>query len=246
MDYSDYVVFVDESGDHGLESIDPYYPVFVLNFCIFEKANYANVVVPKVESFKFKHFGHDAVILHERDIRKQLVPFLFLKIRNSRDEFMDELSSLIEEIEFTIVATVIDKKKFTKTYTNSNNPYGLALKFCLERTFEFLRDKNQHNRVTHIVVEQRGRREDNELELDFRRVCDGGNYRGDKLNFEIVFADKKINSAGLQIADLIARPIGLKVARPEQQNRAQEIIETKFRKYKAGEFVGWGFKVFPK
>ena len=94
-------------------------------------------------------------------------------------------------------------------------------------------------------MEQRGRREDNELELDFRRVCDGGNYRGDKLNFEIVFADKKINSAGLQIADLIARPIGLKVARPEQQNRAQEIIETKFRKNNAGEFVGWGFKVFP-
>lgn len=246
MDYSDYVVFVDESGDHGLESIDSYYPVFVLIFCIFEKSSYANIVVPKVEAFKFKHFGHDAVILHERDIRKQLVPFVFLKNHKRRDEFMGELSSLIDGIRFTIIATVIDKKKLTKSSASTKNPYGLALEFCLERTFEFLRDKNQHNRVTHIVVEKRGRREDDELELDFRRVCDGGNYRGNKLNFKIVFADKKINSAGLQIADLIARPIGLKVARPEQPNRAQDIIEKKFRKNDAGEFVGRGFKVFPK
>lgn len=66
MKFSEYVVFVDEGGDHSLESIDPYYPVFVLNFCILKKENHVNSVVPKVEGFKFKHFGHDAVILHVR------------------------------------------------------------------------------------------------------------------------------------------------------------------------------------
>lgn len=30
--FSDFLVFVDESGDHGLDSIDPGYPVFVLAF----------------------------------------------------------------------------------------------------------------------------------------------------------------------------------------------------------------------
>ena len=35
--FSDYVVFVDESGDHSLVSVDPSYPVFVLAFAIFEK-----------------------------------------------------------------------------------------------------------------------------------------------------------------------------------------------------------------
>jgi hypothetical protein len=29
---SDYIVYVDESGDHGLVSVDPEYPVFVLAF----------------------------------------------------------------------------------------------------------------------------------------------------------------------------------------------------------------------
>lgn len=37
--FSDYIVFVDESGDHGLVSIDPEYPIFVLGFCIFNKSH---------------------------------------------------------------------------------------------------------------------------------------------------------------------------------------------------------------
>jgi hypothetical protein len=73
----DYIVFVDESGDHGLESIDPNYPVFVLAFCLFSKEDYACSAVPAVLRFKFKHFGPDKVILHEHDIvkNKPRLPF---------------------------------------------------------------------------------------------------------------------------------------------------------------------------
>jgi hypothetical protein len=35
--FDDYIVFVDESGDHGMASIDPDYPMFVIAFCLFEK-----------------------------------------------------------------------------------------------------------------------------------------------------------------------------------------------------------------
>ena len=177
MNFSDYVEFVDESGDHNLKSVDSDYPVFVLGFCIFQKTDYANSVVPKVETFKFKHFGHDAIILHERHIRKQHQPFVFLRNFDKRSAFMNELSCLIDDVEFTIVSTVIDKKRLIKTYASPKNPYELALLFCLERAFEFLRESQQHDGVTHIVVERRGRREDNELELAFRRICDRSSYR---------------------------------------------------------------------
>ena len=40
MNHSEYIVYVDESGDHGLVSIDPTYPLFVLAFCIFHKPTY--------------------------------------------------------------------------------------------------------------------------------------------------------------------------------------------------------------
>ena len=66
--FSDYIVHVDESGDHGLESIDPTYPVFVLAFCVFRKNVYQESVVPAIQRFKFRHFGHDMVNLHETDI----------------------------------------------------------------------------------------------------------------------------------------------------------------------------------
>jgi hypothetical protein len=48
-----------------------------------------------------------------------------------------------------------------------------------------------------------------------------------KLPFEIVIADKKSNSEGLQFADMVARPIGLSILKPDQPNRASTILEKK-------------------
>ena len=245
MTYSDYVIFVDESGDHGLASIDRDYPLFVLDFCIFRKDHYATAVLPKIGAFKFAYFGHDIIVLHEHDIRKQKPPFLFLKNRQKRDAFMEGLDQLIAEVDFTVVATVIDKQRHARTYVNPENPYELALRFCMERAYDFLRERAQHEHTTHIVVEQRGRREDNEIELAFRRIRDGSNYRGALPSFELVFADKKINSAGLQLADLTARPIGRHVIDPTQSNRAWDIIEPKVHRDSEGRIDGWGLKVLP-
>ncbi|MBE0508581.1 MAG: DUF3800 domain-containing protein [Marinospirillum sp.] len=143
-DFSKYIVYVDESGDHSLQSVDSQYPVFVLAFCIFHK-----------EQFK-----------------------------------------------------------------------------------------------THVVVEQRGRKEDNELELEFRRICDGNNRLHIAMPFDVIFSDKKVMSTGLQLADLVARPIGLHTIRPEQENKAFEILKHKFYceggRDKTGEgYKGMGMKVYP-
>jgi len=55
---------------------------------------------------------------------------------------------------------------------------------------------------TPFLFERRGKREDVDLELVFRRLCDGANYRGRMPRFSIEFFDKKANLTGLQIADL--------------------------------------------
>lgn len=239
MVYGDYLVFVDESGDHGLVSIDPDYPVFVLDFCIVRKDHYANFVTPKLQEFKFTHFGHDLVILHEHDIRKKKPPFKFLENRKKNGIFMEDLSRLIDEADFTIIAAVIDKRQHAATYKRPINPYDLALRLCMERTYLFLKGLGQHTRTTHIVVERRGKKEDAALELAFRR------NRDDMPSFEIVFADKKTNSVGLQLADLTARPIGRHVVNPQQPNRAWDIIRKKLRRSPTGRYEGWGLKVFP-
>ena len=108
-EYSDFIVYVDESGDHGLVNIDPQYPVFVLAFCIFHKRDYAEVIVPKLTQFKFKHFGHDMFILHEQEIRKEKNCFKF-KNRILKDDFMSELGDIINNHNFIIISAVIDKR----------------------------------------------------------------------------------------------------------------------------------------
>lgn len=244
-DFSEYIVFVDESGDHGLKTIDPNYPMFVLAFCVFRKSDYADGLVPTLKHFKFKHFGHDQVILHETDIRKDRGDFSILKTREKKEAFLNELTDIVEATQFALVATAIRKEQLREQYANPENPYHLALGFGLERVFFYLRGVGAAATKTHVVVEKRGKQEDSELELEFRRVCDGQNYLRQTLPFEVVFADKKSNSAGLQMADLIARPVGMKILRPEQPNRAYEIIEGKLYRNGRGACDGWGLKCFP-
>lgn len=243
-EFSDYIVYVDESGDHGLVSLDANYPVFVLAFCIFKKDDYLKVA-PSLQAFKFKHFGHDQVILHETDIRRDRGDFSCLKSKERKTSFLNELTDIIEGSQFTLITTVIKKDDYVQRYHKVDNPYHIALGFCLERVFNFLKSKQSHQSKTHIVVEKRGKSEDEELELEFRRICDGANFHRHTYPFDIIFADKKSNSAGLQFADLVARPVGLSIIKPEQDNRAFDVLKSKFYCNGSGAFLGYGLKKFP-
>lgn len=68
--FSDHLVFVDESGDHGLEHVSQDYLVFVLLFAIFRKDDYVQRVCRNIQQLKLKFWGHDEVVLHEHELRK--------------------------------------------------------------------------------------------------------------------------------------------------------------------------------
>jgi len=252
--FSDYLIFVDESGSPNMGNIDPNYPVFVLAFLVVKKEDYVTQLTPEIQKFKFKYFGHDQIIFHERDIRKDLGDFKFLKKPEMKQAFLDELTNHIHNLPFHLVCVVIDKLSHKIKYINPTNPYHLGLAFGLERIRTFLiqegewaqSDSSQMNLdpTLHVVVEKRGKAEDDELELEFRRICDGDNFNNIKLNIEIIFADKKSNSVGLQIADLVARPIGMAILKPDQSNRAVDVLKHKLLK-KVGRIDGWGLKKFP-
>jgi len=242
--YSDFIVYADESGDHGLGRIDPGYPLFVLVCCLFRKNAYINRLVPGLHGFKFRHFGHDGVILHERDIRKDLGAFAKLKTPDRKEEFLEELTEIIRQTPMEVVSAVVRKEELAKR-ENPQHPYHLAFRFCLERIHHSLHHRAEAARPTHVTCEARGKEEDALLELEFRRIRDGDNVTGGRLPFEIVIADKKVNCAGLQLADLLARPIGMSVLRPEQPNRAFEVIRDKLLKDPEERDEEWGLKCFP-
>ena len=243
QNYSDFIIFADESGDHGLENINLQFPVFALAFCVVRVDEYINSVVPEIQRLKFSTWGHDSVVLHEHDIRKSEKEFAsFRADRQRRERFMDDLSAVMKRTQMGVIASVIDKNRLTGEYIRSKNPYEISLMLCMERLLDTLINQNQLGKLVHVIFESRGKNEDRDLEAEFRQICanqDNWGYRSRdffRMRFEPVFVSKAANSVGLlQLADLVARPIALRVIRPDQANRAYDIIEPKI----------WDLKKFP-
>jgi hypothetical protein len=103
----------------------------------------------------------------------------------------------------------------------------------MEMALSYLSICGERGKRVHILLEARGKNEDAQLELEFRRICDNQcdwyykatNFQ--EMNFEPVFVPKASNSTGLQIADLVARPLALQYLRPTQTNRTYEILQSK-------------------
>jgi uncharacterized protein DUF3800 len=185
------------------------------------------------------------VVFHSHDIRKERGDFNILRKPELRVRFIDRLSRLIEATDFTIIASIIDKKRHVERYAQPADPYEIALAFCMERLQRELMTRGQSELTTYVQVECRGKAEDAKLELEFRRICDGKNVLGKMPNLDIRFIDKKHNSTGLQLADLVAHPIGRHAINPDQPNRAYEVLQAKFRRGPRGQIDGFGLKSFP-
>jgi hypothetical protein len=238
-DFSDYIVFVDESGDHGLAEFSPDFPIFVLAVALIHKRAYVQEIVPSLQQMKMDFFGHDQVIFHERDIRRQLPPFGFLRQdANLRAHFLERLNEVMRAAEVELFCSVIRKEQHKARYADPWNPYEIALLFCLEQLRGRLIGLGQRGRRVDVIFESRGRTEDCALELEFRRIVTNQRRWGwRQVDFSCCewvphFIPKTSNSTGLQIADLAARPVGLQVLRPGQPNRAYDVVGPKVRAMK--------------
>jgi len=243
--HSDFIVFADESGDHSLTNVSREYPVFVLSFCIIKKSDYIESVSPLLQRFKFRWWAHDGVVLHSMRIRRQEPPFVFLKSIEKRERFMADLTDTLAKCPFTLIAGVIHKARLREQYVQPENPYSIALRFCLERAHEFFLEQDQVQRQTGFLFECRGRKEDAELAIVFRTLCERLSLRGRMPKFSIEFFEKKANLLGLQVADLVSTPIGRHISQPQKSNRAFEMVQRKFVRRPNGDFMGTGLRVFP-
>lgn len=214
--------------------------MFCLTFCIAKKEDYAEKISPDIQRIKFKYWGHDSIILHEHEIRKEKGDFAVLRAsKEMRLGFLSDLTGIVSRANISVIASVIKKQVLKERYSTPWSPYHISLHFCLERLFEFLAENGQQGKTVHVVFECRGKEEDDDLELEFRRIISGESAWGSKrtdfsrINFVPIFAKKVGNSAGLQLADLTARPLALGVLRPDQPNKALDIIRTKIYRWKS-------------
>jgi len=240
------IVYMDETGDHSLELVDKDFPLFALAMFISEQESYNQKIVPVVNQLKMDYFGHEGIILHSRDIRKAQGDFGFLTNPDKRNEFCERLNTLMSEMDYTLIVSVIKKQEHKEKYgINASNPYDLAMTFCMERLLPLVEEKNQ--KKVQIVAECRGKNEDNALMLSFLKVTSQGTgyidaQRFKAITFGLNFVPKARNVVGTQLADLAAYPIARHVHNPQRSNPAYDILEPKF--YKG---PGWvrGLKIFP-
>ncbi len=249
--YSDYIVYVDESGNSDMDKIDSKYPVFVLSFCVVKKRTYARYIVPEVQALKMKHWGHDMVILHSYEMRQKENDFAFLMDKKLADDFFEDMDNIMEQSAYILICAAIKKIPYSKQRKSGRDIYHMALQFCMERLHDFLLQKDQHKRMTYIVAESRNKKEDKRLSEEFSEILKNAydwkqthrrNYK--ETPMKLIHVGKRANSTGLQIADLVGHPVG-HCAATGKKSRLFELLEQE-RKFFMVRGKPVGLKIFPK
>src|SRR3989338_991703 len=240
------ILFLDESGDHSLIKVDSQFPIFCLAGCIFDEIQYQRESNAKIDAFKIRYFSDPNVVLHSREIRKCVPPFNILLNKNTKQSFYTDLNSLMANLPYTILASVILKEKLKNQYHDPANPYSLSLQFIMER---FLYSLEENNDVGYISVESRDPKSNTDLLNTFTDIINNGSMSdahrvpAEKFQHKIqkmIFVTKQQNENGHQVADLVAYPIAKYGFDPKKENLAFEIIKPKFRKSGMGKIFEIG------
>ena len=244
-----YYLFLDESGHHGLKTINQEFPILLLSGCLIEQTYYKTKFTYELNALKQKYFSNQNVIFHSRDIRKWQKEFRVLGDLKLRSRFYFDLDNTIRNANFTIIASAILKDDLIKSYgPRANNPYDLCLTFILERTV-FFADKNRCSKI-EIVAEARGKKEDANLHDQHQIILSNGtafvtSERFKRKLTDINFLKKSKNVLGTQLCDLVAYPLATKIVFPKRDNLAFSVVEPKiYRQFPDGDYLGYGLKIF--
>jgi len=247
------VLFLDESGDHSLSIIDPQFSVFVLCGIIMDEEYHRRNASEQLAEFKTRLFGNRNIILHTADFTRNKSGFEAMSNHEFRRDFFSALQELIQELEFKIVACVIKKQDHLQKYgLNALDPYLLALSVLVER---FIFECGSTGGT--IVAEARNPTLNNALELAFLDLKIRGTTfisatKVQKRIHNFAIREKKDNIAGLQLADVIATPIGRhamgKATCPHycMEGDFFSIMKPKFRQSRDGKVEGMGLVILPK
>lgn len=243
-----YVLFIDESGDPSLSSVNEDFPIFVLSGCLFSEQSYDGIR-GELDILKCDLFGSAGVILHSRDIRKCEGVFARLFDLDVKQDFYDRLNDSIGRADFVMVAVGIRKHDFIDRYGKlADDPYELSLTFLLERML--MEIDSRGGGIVDVVIESRGKREDATLSKRYDELLWKGSGRIESSRFRAryphppLFRKKKENDIGLQVADLCAYPVARFMLNPSEPYPAFDIVKEKLRKGPNG-CDGYGLKIFP-
>jgi len=233
---------------------DPF-PVFCLCGIIVNRDHFA-AFDRRWRTWKAHNLGSALVEVHEPNVRKRSKEFH----RDSRQQeqgLIDALSRELSDLDFVCIAGAIDKRSFAALHPSGRvddflptSGYLMCVDFVIERFVHFLYHAGRDAQGL-VVAESRGLREDAEVHAEFLRLqVEGTQWNSEKwfryqLRPYIEFERKDRNHSGLQIADLVARPIAERILRPTTSPERWEVIKSKLYDGGQGRPESYGLKVFP-
>lgn len=232
-DKTKYYLFIDECGDHNLAKYDPGFPAFTLCGILVSRQS-LNALNKAFEDLKTEVFGNKDVVIHSVDIRKWRGPFSVLEDEKLRVRFFDGIERILSQHKaYVIVSCTILKEQLNKFCIRGEEEdvYGLSLSYLIERSIFCVDNeiKNGSSEIS-IVVERRGKNEDNKLLNYYNGLRNRGTkwIAPDRLRARVSdfgFKNKKDNIIGLQIADLIAYPVTIHLLYPERNNPSYAVVK---------------------
>lgn len=231
---SKYHLFIDECGDHNLAKYDPGFPAFTLCGILVSRQN-LNALNKAFEELKVNTFGSKDIIIHSVDIRKWRGSFSVLADYELRVRFFKGIEEILSQHNaYVIVSCTILKEQLSKFCVRGeeDDVYGLSLSYLIERSIFCVDNDVKDDTLPEIsiVVERRGKKEDNKLLNYYNGLRNRGTkwVAANRLRARITdfdFKNKKDNIIGLQIADLIAYPVTIHLLHPERVNLSYEAIK---------------------
>lgn len=205
-----YLVYIDESGNTGMNLKDVQQPVFLLAALVLPESRWFQLE-KEFFAIKEKYFGaeyaHEFEI-HAKDLKNARGPFKALEFKEQLS-FRDEILQLLMLNRITVVYRRIIKNKFERFCEQHYgrgikiNPYIMALPFvCMEVEHHIKSLKGDHQWML-IFDEQKENLDDAEKSLRTLRLDSQSILQTDRLIEKGFFVDSA-KSFALQLTDLVA------------------------------------------
>jgi hypothetical protein len=178
------------------------------------KDYYDKHIQPELEELKrriFRYDPDDPPILVRSMIKNRKSWFYVLQDEELNEQWEEEIIDFIRGLKSHMQAftVVIDKKKHLEDYPiQTFDPYAYSLHVLLNRIRGFLLKRNGK---ADILVECRGKAEDQQITEAYMKLRAEGSHYGDAAYYKkvypvetLILKRKDTNIAGLQLADIIA------------------------------------------
>lgn len=251
----EYFLFLDECGSHALNAPNEKFRAFCLCGILVATDAYP-AFDRRWKTWKATWLGSQQVRVHEPDVRKRSHWFHHTDPIHEQ-AIHDALADELARMPFTCIAGAIDKDAFNAAHATGKvddflptSAYLMCLDFVVERAVHFLYHAGGDARGL-VVAESRGLREDAEVHAEFIRLqLEGTQWQNEswfryQLRPYIEFLRKDINHSGLQIADLVARPIAEKMLQPTTSPIHWGIVKDRLYDGGQGRPLSYGLKVYP-